>query len=76
MQADRHEVLPAWDQTPDKYCAEQIKQADFYVGIIGFCYGSPVRGKPEVSYTEHEFDAATRLGKPRLMFLLGKPGST
>lgn len=65
--------FPAWDQNPADYCVEQIKQADVYVGIIGFCYGTPVRDKPEVSYTEHEFDTATRSGTTRLMFLLDSP---
>jgi hypothetical protein len=51
-------------------CAERVRGCDVYVGVLGTRYGSPVRDRPEVSYTELEFDIASDAGLDRLMFLL------
>jgi tetratricopeptide (TPR) repeat protein len=62
--------FPAADQTPAGLCADLVRGCDVYVGVLGTRYGSPVPDKPEASFTELEFDAATEAGLPRLMFVL------
>jgi hypothetical protein len=62
--------FPSADQPSAELCAERVRGCDVYVGLLGTRYGSPVRDKPEVSYTELEFDTATAAGLARLMFLL------
>jgi Tetratricopeptide repeat/Domain of unknown function (DUF4062)/NB-ARC domain len=60
----------AADRPAAQVCAELVGGCQVYVGVLGTRYGSPVLDKPEVSYTELEFDTATAAGLPRLVFLL------
>lgn len=66
----RHmDFFPAADMSPADYSIRQLEGTDLFVAIVGFQRGSTVPGDDK-SYTELEFDAATELGKDRLLFLL------
>jgi hypothetical protein len=62
----------ASDAAPAQVCQEKVRGCQLYLGIFGTRYGSLVRERPEVSYTELEFDTASEPDHPleRLVFLL------
>jgi Tetratricopeptide repeat/Domain of unknown function (DUF4062) len=62
--------FPAADQSAAQLCIGRVRGCQVYVGVLGTRYGSPVRDRPEVSYTELEFETATEAGLDRLVFLL------
>ncbi|HEV3294024.1 MAG TPA: DUF4062 domain-containing protein, partial [Streptosporangiaceae bacterium] len=62
--------FPAAGLPPAELCVERVRSCQVYVGVLGTRYGSPVTDRPEVSYTELEFEAATQAGLERLVFTL------
>jgi WD40 repeat protein len=61
----------AREGTPAAYCERRVCECDIYLAVVGFRYGSLVPDRADgVSYTELEFRTATRVGVPRLVFLL------
>ncbi len=63
------EELPASDRRADQVYLDEVKRCDIYLGIFGNDYG--FEDQDGVSPTEHEFDHATRHGKPRLIYAWG-----
>jgi hypothetical protein len=52
----------AADTAPADLCATKVNSCDVYIGTLGTRYGTPVRDRPDLSYTELEFEAATHAG--------------
>ena len=59
----------AREGSPADYCRELVRECEIYVAVVGLQYGSLVPGE-EISFTELEFQQATKMGAPRLVFLL------
>lgn len=51
-------------------CAEHIASASMWIGLVGFRYGTIVRGVPTHSHVELEYDLAQLHDRPRLVCLL------
>jgi predicted HTH transcriptional regulator len=63
------EETPAADRRSDAVYLEEVSACDLYVGLFGYDYG--YEDAAGVSPTEHEFNRATELGKPRLIYVKG-----
>jgi tetratricopeptide (TPR) repeat protein len=63
------EHLTAQDASPVDVSLRMVAEADVYLGILAYRYGTIPRGY-NVSITELEYDLAVELKKPRLMFFI------
>lgn len=65
------EDFGARDAPPLASCLTKVAECDLFVALVGDRFGShppaPHHGK---SFTQHEYEEAMRLGKPRLVFML------
>jgi predicted HTH transcriptional regulator len=68
------EKLPAKSAKPDAAYLEQVKHSDIYLGIFGKKYG--FEDKNGISPTEHEFNAALKENKTKLIFITTDPNNT
>src|SRR5688572_18522911 len=55
LSASDMEFFPASDHPPADFCQAAVRACGIYVGIFGHDYGSRVRERPSLSYTELEF---------------------
>lgn len=63
------EEIPAADRRADEVYLAEVARCDVYLGLFGDAYGS--EDPSGLSPTHHEFDEATRLHKPRFIFIKG-----
>ena len=70
------EISPATMRAPEGTVLDRIQTSDLFLLIIGTRYGTLVPGREE-SFTEYEYQAAKKAGKPILAFVLsGGPQSS
>jgi Domain of unknown function (DUF4062) len=63
------EMSPATMRAPEQMVLNAIATADVFVVIVGAYYVAPVSNKGK-SFTEFEYDAAVKAGKPVVAFVL------
>jgi predicted HTH transcriptional regulator len=63
------EDLPAADRRVDEVYLGEVERCAVYVGLLGCDYGH--EDASGLSPTEHEFNRATALGKPRFIYVKG-----
>lgn len=62
------ESYSASDQPILGSCLKDVEDSHVYLCIVGARYGEDAKEDPKWSYTQHEFEHATKLGIPRFVF--------
>ncbi len=68
------EDVPAADRRADEVYLDEVEACDLYLGLFGDDYG--YEDADGLSPTEREFELATTLHKPRLIFVKGEKDNT
>ena len=63
------EDLPASDRRADAVYLDEVRRCDIYLALLGDQYGR--EDADGLCPTQREFDEATKLGKPRIVFVKG-----
>src|SRR5581483_389747 len=77
LSAGDMQFFPAADRPPASICQDAVRACHIYIGIFGHDYGSRVRERPDISYTELEFLTALeemRQGNMRVFVFLIRDG--
>jgi hypothetical protein len=61
------ENLPANERNPQDLYLNMVEEAQIYIALLGSSYGS--EDKDGISATEHEYNYAEELNKPRIIFV-------
>ncbi|MFI0403988.1 MAG: formylglycine-generating enzyme family protein, partial [Cyanobium sp.] len=61
---------PAAALKPANLCADLMGRCELFVGLYGLRCGERVIDRPEISYSELDFNLATERGLPRLIFVV------
>jgi hypothetical protein len=71
VRSEAMEYFGANDRCPREVVETKLRTCSVYIGIIGFRYGSLLPNSTR-SFTEHEYDIASQIGIPRLVYLRSK----
>jgi hypothetical protein len=64
------ETIPASNRTPLEVSLDMVEEADIYIGIFGYRYGTTIPRSDDISITHREYLYACKRDIPRLIFIM------